>query len=52
MFLADKLSRACLENEPERRTTQKDIRWIKERVFALGLEQITHGGDVNVSPFV
>ena len=50
MFLADTLSRAYLENEPEKPTPQNDIRSIKERVFALELEQIRHGEDVSVSP--
>ena len=47
MFLADKLSCAYLENESERPTLQNDIRSIKERVFALELEQIRHGEDVS-----
>ena len=50
MFLADTLSRAYLENEPEKPTPQNDIRTIKERVFALELEQIRHGEEVSVSP--
>ena len=50
MFLADTLSRAYLENEPEEPTPQNDIRTIKERVFALELEQIRHGEEVSVSP--
>ena len=37
MFLADTLSRAYLENEPERPTSQNDIRSMKERVFAIEL---------------
>ena len=35
MFLADTLSRAYLEDEPERTTPRNDVRSIKERVFAL-----------------
>ena len=50
MFLADTLSRAYLENEPEKPTPQNDIRSIKERVFTLELEQMRHGEDVGVSP--
>ena len=50
MFLADALSRAYLENESDRPTPQNDIRSIKERVFALELEQIRHGEEVSVSP--
>jgi len=49
MFLADTLSRAYLEDEPERTTRQNDVRSIKERVFALELEQIRHGEEVSVS---
>ena len=50
MFLADTLSRAYLEDEPERTTPRNDVRSIKERVFALELEQIRHGEEVSVSP--
>ena len=50
MFLADTLSRAYLENEPERPTSQNDIRSMKERVFAIELKQIRHGEDVSVTP--
>ena len=50
MFLADTLSRAYLEDEPERTTPRNDVRSIKERVFALELEQIRHGEEVGVSP--
>ena len=50
MFLADTLNRAYLEDEPERTTPRNDVRSIKERVFALELEQIRHGEDVSVSP--
>ena len=50
MFLADTLSRAYLEDEPERTTPRNAMRSIKERVFALELEQIRHGEDVSVSP--
>ena len=50
MFLANTLSRAYLENEPEKPTPQNDICSIKERVFALELEQIRHVGDLSVSP--
>ena len=50
MFLTDTLSRAYLENEPEKPAPQKDIRSIKERVFALELEEIRHGEYVSVSP--
>ena len=50
MFLADTLSRAYLEDEPERTTSRNDVRSMKERVFALELEQIRHGEDVSVSP--
>ena len=50
MFLADTLSRAYLENELVRPIPRSDIRSIKERVFALELEQIRHGEDVSVSP--
>ena len=50
MFLADTLSRAYLENEPEKLTPQNDIRSMKKRVFALALEQIRQGEDVSVSP--
>ena len=50
MFLVDTLSCAYLENEPERPTLQNDTRSIKERVFALELEQISHGEDVSVFP--
>ena len=50
MFLADMLSRAYLEDEPERTTPRNDVRSIKERVFALELEQIRHGEEVSVSP--
>ena len=46
MFLANTLSRTYLENEPEKPTRQNYIRSIKERVFALELEQIKHVGDV------
>ena len=49
MFLADTLSRAYLEDEPERTTPRNDVRSIKERVFALELEQIRLGEDVSVS---
>jgi len=51
MFLAHTLSRAYLENELVRPIPRSDIRSIKERVFALELEQIRHGEDVSVSPF-
>ena len=50
MFLADTLSRAYLEDEPERTTPRNDMRSIKERAFALELEHIRHGEDVSVSP--
>ena len=50
MFLADTLSRAYLEDEPERTTPPNDVRSIKERVFALELEQIRHGEEVSVLP--
>ena len=50
MFLADTLSRAYLENEPEKPTPQNDMRSMKKRVFALALEQIRQGEDVSVSP--
>ena len=49
MFLADTLSRAYLENELVRPIPHSDIHSIKERVFALELEQIRHGEDVSVS---
>ena len=50
MFLADTLSRAYLEDEPERTTPRNDMRSIKERVFALELEQIRHREEESVSP--
>ena len=50
MFLANTLSRAYLENEPEKPTPQNDIHSKKERVFALELEQIRCVGDLSVSP--
>ena len=50
MFLADTLSRAYLEDKPERTAPRNEVRSIKERVFALELEQIRHGEDVSVSP--
>ena len=50
MFLADTLSRACLENELVKPILHSGIRSIKERVFALEPKQIIHGEDVSVSP--
>ena len=50
MSSADSLSRAYLDNRPEKPTPQNDICSIKERVFAPELEQIRHSEDVSVSP--
>ena len=50
MFLADTLSRAYLENEPVRQTQDSDVRSIRERLFAVELEQIKHGEHLSVSP--
>ena len=40
MFLSNTLSRPYLEDQPERTTPQNDVLFIKERVFALELEEI------------
>ena len=49
MFLADTLSRAYVDGE-QLTVSNSNVRSIKERLFALELEQIKHDEDLTVSP--
>ena len=50
LFLADTLSRACLESKSVRRVQDSHARSARERLFAFEPEQIKHEEDLSVSP--